>query len=594
MALSAKSVLENKIFPVFGIFFFLAFQSLSYFSLWTETEIYPAHTSQYLWTENMSNFLFSLKPFFYLALRLSSVFSDWLSLPPMTGARALFALNGLALMALMYFYIKQTAGKYSAILAVLLLAGSNIFLDRGFRIRSDLLASSLCLASLLISLKAKREKSLWGLYIAIPLLLSTLLVSLKGVYWLLFGSCLMAHNLRRSFPSLRPFVKIALASGAALCALSWIFNDPFFARAVQESLKFWLFSARETLRFISENGLIKSLSQISHIRLFAERNLLIILIICAKLSFTAYSTAISKKRKWNLTDLHFAILLAVFLFHPQQKLFFLCALAPFFCIAFFTDQIWRRWTRQIYSPQFKTLLLAGALLFAGPYVSYFNYRILTKKNNRQQKEMIQNLNRFYERADPAISIFDPGCLIYSRQTDCKYILDAHWIERLEPYIKERGFDLILGARHLNLFDLTYYKDPPFQYVNVQNHIFYKAFIMDLPLAKGAKRNSPKAGFLSGKAALRPLRPALKSETAEESRKYFYLFLDSHSQPIKKAKNCLRPAGSALQPGCPYSQKEFQAGWIPKTNKKLALFYLPFPPGLSEDLSLRALFRYDMY
>ena len=72
----------------------------------------------------------------------------------------------------------------------------------------------------------------------------------------------------------------------------------------------------------------------------------------------------------------------------------------------------------------------------------------------------------------------------------------------------------------------------------------------------------------------------------------------------------------LQPACPYSQELFSTGLIPlnakdKTSKKtsketeegteegtgegekLALTYLPLPQDLSKDLSLRALFRYDI-
>ena len=153
-----KNNMETKVFFCFSIFFFLAFQSLSYSSLWTETEIYPVHSAQYLFTENMLYFLFALKPIFYSTLYLSSLFSDWLSLLPMTGARFLFALNGLGILTFMYLYIKNKTDKYNAMLAVLLFASTSIFLDRGFRIRSDFLSTSFSLIALLMALSIKTKK----------------------------------------------------------------------------------------------------------------------------------------------------------------------------------------------------------------------------------------------------------------------------------------------------------------------------------------------------------------------------------------------------------------------------------------------------
>ena len=152
-----KNILETKTFLLFGIVFFLVFQLLSYFSLWVETEIYPVHSSRYLFTEYRSEFLFALKPIFYFFLYLSSLFSNLFSLFPMTGARFLFALNGLLILTLMYFYIQKKTDRYNAILAVLVLASANIFLDRGFRVRSDLLSSVLSLFIFTVYTKYKEQ-----------------------------------------------------------------------------------------------------------------------------------------------------------------------------------------------------------------------------------------------------------------------------------------------------------------------------------------------------------------------------------------------------------------------------------------------------
>ena len=190
---------------------------------------------------------------------------------------------------------------------------------------------------------------------------------------------------------------------------------------------------------------------------------------------------IARKRRWDFSDLYFFLLLLILFFHPQQKLFFLCAIMPFFVISFFTDWQWRQWLNRSYSSQFKTFLLTGAFLYSFFYISYFSYKIYAKKNNLQQKELVEKINVFYKNTDPLISIFDPSCIVYTRKTDCKYILDnVNWRQEFKSYLKKHNFDLILASRFLNLFELIRYKQSSFQYININNHIYYKALIIDFP------------------------------------------------------------------------------------------------------------------
>ena len=631
-----KKNLETKAFLLFSIFFFIAFQSLSYFSLWVETEIYPVHSSQYLFTEYEIDFLFALKPVFYLILYLSSIFSNFFSLLPMTGARFLFALNGLLILSLMYLYIKKKTNRYNAILAVLILASANIFLDRGFRVRSDLLSSSLSLITLLLTLNIKEWKGYLKFYILIPLLFCLLLISPKGIYWFCFTLCLMLYDLKNKTPSRWIIVKIVFAVYMVFYFLSFLFKDPFFLKTIYQSAKFYLSNISMTWQFIFEKGWIKNLSDFSHISLFIERNLLLFMLIFVKFLFVIYSIVITNKRKWDLSDLYFLFLLIVLLFHPQQKLFFLCAVMPFIFISFFTDWQWRQLVSDKYSLQFKTLLLAGALLYSFSYISYFSYRVYMKKSNRPQKELIGELNASYKNTDTLISIFDPACIVYSRKTDCKYILDnSPFPQRFKSYFKKYNFDVVLASRFLDLFTLLNYKQSSFQYINIKNHVYYKALMVDLtnknnlletaefnndiPVANKNSWNSEdkarklqkdipfldtkflqekpfKGNFLSGDKLLRFLLSSLKTKVPEHSRKYSYLFLDSQNKAIKKSIDCHKKEETPLilQNGCPYSKKEFASGLIPIEKEKLALFYLSLPLGISEELSLRALFRYDLY
>ena len=614
-----KNILETKIFLLFCVFFFIAFQSLSYFNLWVETEIYPVHSSHYLFTKDMFKFLFSLKPLFYLILYISSFFSNLFSALPMTGARFLFALNGLLTLFLMYFYIQKKTNKYNAIIAVLILASANIFLDRGFRVRSDLLSTSFSLIALLITLNIKEQKDYWKFYIVIPTLFSIMLISPKGIYWLLLSSCLILYELKNKISSHWFIVKIVLSTFIVFSFISFLFKDPFFLKAIKESFRFYLNSINTIWFITSQEGWIEALLTSSHIPLFIKRNPLLILLMFVKIFFIFQSTIITKQRKWNLSDLFFVFLIIVFLFHPQQKLFFLSSITPFFIISFFTDSQWKKILDQNYSLKFKSLFLVGAFLYSFSYISYFNYKIYMKKNNHLQKELIEKLNSFYGDTDPAISIFDPNCIIYKRKTNCKYILDDyHFINTFENYLKTHDFDLILASQKLDIFKLIHHKQSAFQYININNHIYYKAFIVDLKNRKfslqatNLKKNENllKTNSLFGKNIILSLNSSLKTKTPEKSRKYSYLFLDSKNKIIKnqfsnstdeKLKDCYKNNTNflILQAGCFYSKEEFKMGFIqinPTQTKKIkiAVFYLPFLKNLSENLSLRALFRYDMF
>ena len=663
-----KDNLETKVFLFFSIVFILVFQSLSYFSLWVETEIYPVHSSQYLFTEHKFEFLFALKLVFYLILYLSSLFSDLFALFPMTGARFLFALNGLLILALMYFYINKKTNRYNAVLAVLVLASANIFLDRGFRVRSDLLVSALSLVILLLTLNIKSHTDYLKFYTVIPLLFSLFIISPKGIYWFFFTLCLMLYDLKGKIPSRWLIIKAVSAICIVFSLLSFIFRDPFFFKTVYQSASLYLLDFSTTWQFIFEENLINNWTELSHISLFVERNLILVLLISVKFLFVIYSIVVIRKRKWNLSDLYFCFLLLVLLFHPQQKLFFLCAITPFFIISFFTDWQWRQLINHHYSLRFKTFLLAGAFLYSLFYISFFSYRIYVKKNNRPQKELIGKLNGFYKNIDPLISIFDPSCLVYMRKTDCKYILDdINWKKTFKPYFKNHNFDLVLASRFLDLFELTHYEQSSFQYININNHIYYKALIFDLTKRKnllkilefnrnisftntqfwdskdklqklqkhspfldiktldtkhnqkdkeviiskvesekgklfqsqrtaGYNKTSLQTNILSGKKLLKILLSTLETKAPEASREYSYFFLDSHNKPIKKLRDCQKKKGKILilQSGCPYSRKEFAVGLIPIEQERLALFYLPMLLDIPEELSLRALFRYDMF
>ena len=649
--------LENKVFLFFIIFFCLAFQALSYLTLWTDSEIYPVHISQYLFSQYANEFLFSLKPLFYSILKLSFSLSSWLDWLPMTGGRFLFAFNGLAILTLMYFYIKNTSSRYNAVLAVLFLAGMNIFLDRAFRIRSDLLCSSLSLICLLISLNIKDRKDNWKFYILISFLSLLLLTTPKGVYWLCFSLLLIWQNIKIKVQK-QFILKIVFFICLCFYFLSLLFKDPFFITAVYEAINFYLFNLSETYNFILKNNWLTSLYELSHVGLFIERNPFLFLIIILKFIFIIFSLFILKNRKKDWSDLYFFILCFIALFHPQQKLFFLSALSPFFCIAFFTDDLWQRALNR-YSKVFKTFLLAGFFIYTFSYTSYFSYKIYTKRNNLQQKKLIKDLNDFYKDTTLSINIFDPNCIIYTRKTKCEYILQQKNLKNLSNYLENKNFDIILSSFAVFPYELIVHKKSNFKYINIKNHIYYKAFITDethnfietqkniesinghdfdlnnnfnsdqflqkipnqsqkkirtelpyknsltLKTNENLKHRNLKKQINKIKKDQKALRGEniLKSFEQEQEkqitvpkqyRKYFYLYIDKLDRVRNKTIDCANNNSLSLKEGCYYSEDQFKKGLIPITNKRIALFYIPFPFHINSEKSLRLLLRYDRF
>ena len=593
---SRHSILETKVFFGFIIFFCFAFQALSYFTLWTETEVYSVHSSQYLLSQYANEFLFALKPIFHSFLKLSFSLSSLFDLMPMTSARFLFAINGLVILALMYFYINNKTNRYNAILAVLFLASANIFLDRGFRVRSDLLSTSFSLLYLLLNLKIKEGKSYWKLYIALPILFSIILISPKGIYWIILTSLLFWHDIKNKVDT-SLVVKITAIMCFALYFLSSTSKDPFLLKIATQSAQFYLLNIQEIYHYLSQHSLVNTIHKLSHFGLFINRNLFVVLIIILKFLFMIHSLFLSKKRKGDLSDLHFLFLIFIMLFHPQQKLFFLSALTPFLCISFFTDSVWRH-ILNAYSPRFKSFLLTGFFIYAGFYISSFNYRIYTKRNNSEQKATLKELNDFYKNTDHLINIFDPGCIIFSRKTNCKYILyDKSLQNNLTSYIQNKNFDIILSSFSVSPLKVLAYKDFYFKYANIDLFIYYKAFIIDKETApefikKDLQLKNQK--FLMGGKILEAFEKSNQIALPKPLRQYFYLQVDDWSRPLNKKRKCKSSPSLILQEGCYYSEDTFRKSLMPITDKKIAVFYTPFPFHIHSKKTLPVLLQYDKY
>ena len=617
--ISLKSFLEDRIFLFFCVFFACNFFYLSQSSAWVETEIFPVHSSKYLFTRFQADFLFSLKPLFYFLLKLSSLVSEALNTLPMSSARSLFAFNGLGIMVLMYQYIKQKTNPYHAILAVLILAGSYVFLERGFRVRSDLLSSFISLLVLVINLKLKTAKKH---YWVLGLLFSLFFITPKSIYWFSLTLLLLFKDSQKV--SLAPYILKSL--GVFCCVfvlLSFVFQDPLFLKSLQQSFLFFKQSAQNNWGYLIKEGLLATLYDRSHIGSFIENNLFLVLLILANILFllpgfqklksslskapptesspaeispaelslaqtasTEISSAQTKGKKEGAFNGIFLVLLFIALFHPQQKMFFLCSLMPFFILLFFTHPKWFLNFEAHTRPKFKIAVLIFALSCSGFSIANF-HQYSTK--NFIQKSLLSHWNSFYKKTKVPVKIFDPLCLIYSIKTDCKYLNSSINIKK---YIKDNSFDIIIPSYAVPDFEILSLKLNSFEYVLLKNKIYYKAYILDF-------KNQPqlytsylksRTGF-SGKKIFKDFLNSAPYKT----KKYFYLYISSNNRPLpfQQVKDCPSSSNSKrLQAGCYYTKTEIQSGVLPAKKEKLALFYIGLPDSLKFKDSLRYLFKYD--
>ncbi len=604
---------------------------------WASSEIYPVHTARHLFSERAGDFLFSLKPLFNLTLFLSFHLSEALGVFPMTGARALFALNGLGIAYMTHVFLRKKQDPLTAALAALALISCLPFLERGFRVRSDLLCSSLCLLSLVFAAKIRQAKparrgrkppawlklprrlpallrpgrGLGSLLAAGGPLAAAALSAPKAVYWLAFSACFAAHELRgrNVFSRLALWQAGSLAGGLFLAA-SFLFHDPLFLRAIQQAAGFYVKNIEDIFHLAAaESGLFSFFAsysrKLSHFALFAEKAPHIVFLILLKPGFVFWSVFIKKSRKWALSDTAFVFLAGALLLHPQPKIFFITALLPFFLISVFNDPMWGKWRQHGFRPGFLFALLLTACLCAAGAALYSQKNLLSKNSNAPQKRFVQNLNRLFPKGFPA-GIYDPLALLYKNAKAYNWFIDSHSSQDLifEELLEKSRIDIVIPSFLLFYGRLEAWESRSFRFIDVGSQIHYRALVKKLPPVQGAERGSLKGKDLA--ESLRAARPL------PEGARLWHAFLDVSGQ-ITEASPADSAEGQRLLPGRMYSEEEFSRGIIPRPASPEAafagVFYLPPPESLPAgdppagprrrekkrlQESPRALFQYDKW
>ncbi|NQY99499.1 MAG: hypothetical protein HRT45_02395 [Bdellovibrionales bacterium] len=149
----------------------LNFVMLALLCFWADSEAWPVKISGLEGAER-SFYDYTVKPLFLLLLKPIWGLSQIFAITHMDLARVLFALNGLLCIYLGQRVVKSlTASMLASQIYIVLLMTSTLYLERGFRVRSDHLATTLILIGLTLALsEAIRLRTKLAVLVALVLI----------------------------------------------------------------------------------------------------------------------------------------------------------------------------------------------------------------------------------------------------------------------------------------------------------------------------------------------------------------------------------------------------------------------------------------
>ncbi len=314
------------------------FMALALHTKWADSEIWAVSIARTLGFQAWDYGL-SYKPLFYMTLR--SVYSlDLSNVETFTAARLLYAAVGLGVLLLTYRLGRLLKLSFEArTLAVFLLATSSFFLERGFRVRSDQLATLFQLLGLTYYFQYVDQHT-WGkprtLVVSALLHVSLLLSTPKAIYQLLVNFYVYRVSQRffkvpetQKRHSRRVTLIFALAIPFSLFAVLAYFRT----EQVLSALTFFVRSFAEN----PSQPAYFSLSSFQHYRRFVLENPLFIL---AGLVAVYWSLKNKIERKPSMSEFPLggiaALTLFFIIFHNDRLPFFLVSLLPL--VALFMGQ----------------------------------------------------------------------------------------------------------------------------------------------------------------------------------------------------------------------------------------------------------------
>lgn len=430
---------------------------------WADSEIWHLKISS-LQGDARNPYDYWIKPVFLMFLSVVYSLSELLGTSHPNLGRWVFGFNGVALLTLGSLVVTRFHSGYKLASVFFLLVGSSwIWLERGFRIRSDLMATSLFLVFLLLLLDGLRNdrfshRRLWILF---ALFVTTVMVTPKSLllficflpflYKVFLGLPLALHN---------KVINLLLLCLAAFVGLS-IFSESFFISLLSQ--KTYLEGS-----LIDAGGEIGAFSQYrwEHVGNFLAENPLIWMLFLLKLVWILRNWKDwSNQGVWRNLDISFMLLVPALILFPNRTPFFICSLVPLYVLFLFSgSEKWVRTFAHNFHRYRKPIYLVVGLVMAT--AGYKMNHILKNHNNLEQKQLYVVLKAFSE-AYPQKTIYDPAGISPSRKAVHFYLgpgdlesnrTSSNLIRLLEPDVILAGQRLLWTKPYLSKDFLSKYKD----------------------------------------------------------------------------------------------------------------------------------------
>lgn len=295
----------------------LLYASLNVFL--ADSELWALSSSRHFWSTDPLSFALHYKPAFHAVLNLFHHADLGPGHMPLA-ARYLFAILGLVQVSLLYilsqrFFKDRTA----SLLTIVLYMTTSFFLLRGFRIRSDYLATTFFLLSLTCLTSVRWNRGWLGKAGFTACVLLMLASTPKAIYLLLLLTLLLIFQLRKDPVMWR---KLSVATGGALLlAMALVIFVPWLRQSYQMSLDFFLstFHHPDQPPYFSQESF-------KYVTRLLKENLHVIVLITINLYFCIKPPTWSK----NLKAIRWmsALTLIPLIFHNHRTTFFILSLLP--------------------------------------------------------------------------------------------------------------------------------------------------------------------------------------------------------------------------------------------------------------------------
>ena len=453
---------------------------------WADSEIWHLKISS-LQGDARNPYDYWIKPVYLIFLSVIYNLSDVFGTSHPNLGRWVFGLNGVALLTLGSMVVTRFYSSSKIASVFFLLVGSSwIWLERGFRIRSDLMATCLFLVFLLLVIDGLRNdrfshRRLWVLF---GLFVATIMVTPKSLLlFLCFLPFLYKVFLSLPLPLHNKVINLILLCLAAFVGMS-IFSESFFISLLSQ--KTYLEGS-----LIDAGGEIGAFSQYrwEHVGNFLVENPLIWVLFFLKVFwiFRNWRDWVSQG-VWRNLDISFLLLAPALVLFPNRTPFFICSLVPLFVLFLFSGtEKWIRTSAHNFHRYRKPIYVVVVLVLVA--AGYKMDHILKNHNNLDQKQLYVVLKAFSE-AYPQKTIYDPAGISPSRKAVHFYLgpgdlesnrTSSSLIRIFEPDIILAGQRLHWTKPHLDKEFLLKYRDFS------RKGIFQKGHLMESMNSKTASR-----------------------------------------------------------------------------------------------------------